>query len=76
MNSNLGEIFSKLSCRIGDTGLGERFGRSQLGSVWSPKYGNIAKRELDKSNIDALNKYKNGKCIFHKTISYLSDRAR
>jgi len=76
LNSNLGEIFSKLSCRIGDTGLGERFGRSQLGSVWSPKYGNIEKRELDKSNIDALNKYKNGKCIFHKTISYLSDRAR
>ena len=47
-----------------------------MGSVWSPHYANIEKKEKDIREINQLNKYKNGNCLMFKTISYLSDRAR
>jgi len=72
----MGPVISSVSCRLDGTSLGEKFGRRQLGSVWSPSYQNEEKKQLDMANMDSLNKYKDGKCLFHKTISYLTDRAR
>jgi len=76
LNSWMGQVFSSLSCRLDGTSFGEKFGRRQLGSVWSPSYQNEEKKKLDLANMDSINKYKNGKCLFHKTISYLTDRSR
>jgi len=75
-NSWMGPVISSVSCRLDGTSLGEKFGRRQLGSVWSPSYQNEEKKQLDMANMDSLNKYKDGKCLFYKTISYLTDRAR
>ena len=76
LNSQFGQYFSEFSCKLGGTEIGQKFGKSQLGSVWSPGFTNEEKKQFDIENIEMLNKYKNGKCLFHKTISYLSDRAR
>ena len=76
LNSWMGPFFSSISCRLDGTNFGEKVGTRQLGSVWSPSYQNEEKKKLDIANMDSLNKYKNGKCLFHKSISYLSDRAR
>ena len=47
-----------------------------MGSVWSPHYADIKKKEKDIRDINQLNKYKDGNCLMFKTISYLTDRAR
>eukprot|EP00092_Neocalanus_flemingeri_P023976 GFUD01026008.1.p1 GENE.GFUD01026008.1~~GFUD01026008.1.p1 ORF type:complete len:358 (+),score=71.45 GFUD01026008.1:86-1159(+) len=57
-------------------GNSDRMGRSQLGSIWSSTYADVARKEKDIRQIMMLNKYKGGSAITYKTISYLKDRAR
>jgi len=76
LNSPVGRYINQITCRLDKTSLGRKFGGAQLGSVWSPSYGNHEKKLHDIQNIEMLNKYKNGNCMMYKTISYLSDRAR
>ena len=66
-------LASDVASRLPESVL-RKINQQQLSEIWGN--GDEAMKQEDMANIFEINRYKGGNKLFHKTVSYLSDRKR